>query len=80
MPAFDEIVRQAERATRLMRWSSLEEVVPADLFYSALCLADVNLMFGKTESQYDPCCAAWAMPSTSTVTATFRERKVSLGL
>ena len=30
-----------------MRWSSLEEVVPADLFYSALCLADVNLMFGR---------------------------------
>ena len=47
MPAFDEIVRQAERSTRLMRWSSLEEVVPADLFYSALCLADVNLMFGR---------------------------------
>ena len=47
MPAFDEIVRQAERATRLMRWSSLEEVVPAHLFYSALCLADVNLMFGR---------------------------------
>ena len=47
MPASDEIVWQAERATWFKGLSSCEEDVPADLFYSGLCLADVNLMFGR---------------------------------
>ena len=43
-------------------WSaSLDDIVPADLFHSALCLADVNLMFGRRSLSKTP--AAWAMPS-----------------
>ena len=42
--------------------ASLYDLVPADLLYSALCLADVSVMFGKRSLGTTP--AAWAMPST----------------
>ena len=47
---------------------SLDDFVPADLLFSALCLADVILMFGKRSLSITP--AAWAILSTVVATAT----------
>ena len=42
--------------------ASLDDLVPADLWYSALCLADVSSMFGRRS--LSTTLAAWAMPSS----------------
>ena len=49
------------------RSASLDHAVPAHLFHSALCLADMNLMLARRRFTTTP--TAWAMPSTLSATS-----------